>query len=46
LLGAGPPVLGDAGIPTISAAMHLTVADVTSLGDDVRITATVDRGGR
>ena len=46
LLGAGPPVLGDAGIPTISAAMHLTVADVTALGDDVRITATVDRGGR
>ncbi len=46
LLGSGPPVLGDAGIPTISAASRLTVTDVRALGADVRITADVDRGGR
>lgn len=46
LLGAGPPVLGDAGIPTIAAAARLTVTDVRALGADVRITADVDRGGR
>jgi diaminohydroxyphosphoribosylaminopyrimidine deaminase / 5-amino-6-(5-phosphoribosylamino)uracil reductase len=46
LLGAGPPVLGDAGIPTISAAARLTLTDVTRLGADVRITADVDRGSR
>ena len=46
LLGAGPPVLGDAGITTISSAARLTVTDVTALGADVRITADVDRGGR
>jgi len=46
LLGAGPPVLNDAGIPTISAAVRLAVADVTRLGEDVRVTATVERGGR
>jgi diaminohydroxyphosphoribosylaminopyrimidine deaminase / 5-amino-6-(5-phosphoribosylamino)uracil reductase len=46
LLGSGPPVLNDAGIPTISAAVRLSVADVTTLGEDVRVTATVDRRGR
>jgi diaminohydroxyphosphoribosylaminopyrimidine deaminase/5-amino-6-(5-phosphoribosylamino)uracil reductase len=46
LLGAGPPVLADAGVPTISAAVRLSVTDVSSLGDDVRITAAVNRGGR
>ena len=46
LLGAGPPVLGDAGIPTISSAVRLTVTDVSALGADVRITADIDRGGR
>lgn len=46
LLGAGPPVLSDAGIPTISAAVRLSVTDVTRVGQDVRITAVVDRGGR
>lgn len=45
LLGAGPPVLHDAGIPTISAAVRLTVTDVTTLGEDVRITSVVERGG-
>jgi diaminohydroxyphosphoribosylaminopyrimidine deaminase/5-amino-6-(5-phosphoribosylamino)uracil reductase len=37
LLGAGSPALGDAGITTIADAITLDVADVTSLGDDVRI---------
>lgn len=46
LLGAGPPVLNDAGIPTISAAVRLAVTDVATLGDDVRVTATIQRGGR
>ena len=46
LLGAGPPVLDDAGVPTISAAVRLSLTEVTTVGDDVRITATVNRGGR
>ena len=46
LLGAGPPVLGDAGVPTIAAAVRLTVTDIAALGDDVRITSVVERGGR
>ena len=41
LLGAGPPVLADAGIPTISAAVRLDICDVTQLGADVRITTRV-----
>lgn len=45
LLGAGPPVLNDAGIPTISAATRLTVTDVARIGEDVRVIATVERGG-
>jgi len=43
LLGAGPPVLSDAGITTIAQAMRLRVEDVTSVGDDVRVTAVVER---
>ena len=46
LLGAGPPVLDDAGVPTISAAVRLSVADVTAVGEDIRVTAAVNRGGR
>jgi diaminohydroxyphosphoribosylaminopyrimidine deaminase / 5-amino-6-(5-phosphoribosylamino)uracil reductase len=45
LLGAGPPVLADAGVPTIGAAVRLEICDVTQLGADVRITTEV-RGGR
>ena len=45
LLGAGPPVLSDAGIPTIGAAVRLGVRDVTQVGDDVRITAALERTG-
>ncbi|MDQ1686275.1 MAG: diaminohydroxyphosphoribosylaminopyrimidine deaminase [Frankiaceae bacterium] len=44
LLGAGPPVLADAGIPTIGAAVRLDICDVTQIGADVRITSEV-RGG-
>jgi diaminohydroxyphosphoribosylaminopyrimidine deaminase/5-amino-6-(5-phosphoribosylamino)uracil reductase len=39
LLGAGPSVLEDAGITTISRAVSLEVLDVARLGDDVKITA-------
>jgi len=46
LLGAGPPVLADAGIPTISAAVRLNICDVTQLGADVRITTAVRGNGR
>lgn len=38
LLGAGPPALGDAGIPTITAARRLRITGVTRLGADLRIT--------
>jgi diaminohydroxyphosphoribosylaminopyrimidine deaminase / 5-amino-6-(5-phosphoribosylamino)uracil reductase len=38
LLGAGPAALGDAGIKTIADVVGLEIADVTSLGPDVRIT--------
>lgn len=43
LLGAGAPVLGDAGITTITKALRLTTTDVVRLGDDVAVTATVRR---
>jgi diaminohydroxyphosphoribosylaminopyrimidine deaminase/5-amino-6-(5-phosphoribosylamino)uracil reductase len=39
LLGAGPPVLTDAGICTIADALRLHLDDVRQLGDDIRITA-------
>jgi diaminohydroxyphosphoribosylaminopyrimidine deaminase / 5-amino-6-(5-phosphoribosylamino)uracil reductase len=43
LLGAGPPVLADAGVSSIGNAVRLTVRDVTPIGADVRITADLDR---
>jgi diaminohydroxyphosphoribosylaminopyrimidine deaminase/5-amino-6-(5-phosphoribosylamino)uracil reductase len=43
LLGAGPPVLGDAGVTTIERALRLAVTDVVRIGDDVRITASLGR---
>jgi diaminohydroxyphosphoribosylaminopyrimidine deaminase/5-amino-6-(5-phosphoribosylamino)uracil reductase len=46
LLGAGPPVLDDAGIGSISEAIRLSVVDVSMIGSDVRVTSVVDRGGR
>ncbi len=38
LLGAGRNAVGDLGITTISAALHLQVEDVTVLDDNVRLT--------
>jgi diaminohydroxyphosphoribosylaminopyrimidine deaminase/5-amino-6-(5-phosphoribosylamino)uracil reductase len=46
LLGAGPPVLADAGVTTLAAALRLRLDDVRQLGDDVRVVATVDREDR
>lgn len=43
LLGAGSSVLEGAGITTITEALRLTTTDVTTLGDDVAITASVRR---
>ncbi len=43
LLGAGSPVLQDAGISTITEALRLVTTDVTRLGDDVAVTASVRR---
>ncbi|MEU7039609.1 bifunctional diaminohydroxyphosphoribosylaminopyrimidine deaminase/5-amino-6-(5-phosphoribosylamino)uracil reductase RibD [Streptomyces varsoviensis] len=39
LLGAGPAVLTDAGIGTISQALRLDVSEVHRLGPDLRVTA-------
>jgi diaminohydroxyphosphoribosylaminopyrimidine deaminase / 5-amino-6-(5-phosphoribosylamino)uracil reductase len=41
LLGAGPGALGPAGVSTIGAAIDLDVRDVTQVGSDLRLTATV-----
>lgn len=46
LLGAGPPVLGDAGVATLAAALRLHLDDVRQVGADVRIVATVEREDR
>ncbi|RXS88379.1 bifunctional diaminohydroxyphosphoribosylaminopyrimidine deaminase/5-amino-6-(5-phosphoribosylamino)uracil reductase RibD [Streptomyces sp. TM32] len=40
LLGAGPAVLGDAGITTIAQALRLDVTGIERLGPDLRVTAT------
>jgi diaminohydroxyphosphoribosylaminopyrimidine deaminase/5-amino-6-(5-phosphoribosylamino)uracil reductase len=37
LLGAGPSLVGDLGIPTIASALSLTIVDVTRLGGDVEV---------
>jgi diaminohydroxyphosphoribosylaminopyrimidine deaminase / 5-amino-6-(5-phosphoribosylamino)uracil reductase len=37
LVGSGPSLVGDLGIPTIAGALSLEVADVTRLGGDVEI---------
>jgi diaminohydroxyphosphoribosylaminopyrimidine deaminase/5-amino-6-(5-phosphoribosylamino)uracil reductase len=37
LLGAGPALVGDLGIPTIGAALELEVREVTRLGGDVAL---------
>jgi diaminohydroxyphosphoribosylaminopyrimidine deaminase / 5-amino-6-(5-phosphoribosylamino)uracil reductase len=46
LLGAGPPVLAEAGVTTIAGALRLHLDDVRRLGDDVRIVVTVEREER
>jgi diaminohydroxyphosphoribosylaminopyrimidine deaminase/5-amino-6-(5-phosphoribosylamino)uracil reductase len=43
LLGAGPSLVGDLGISTITDALSLEVTDVTLLGRDVQITARPTR---
>ena len=45
LLGAGPLVLADTGIPTIGQALRLEVDEVSRVGGDVRISARVTRKG-
>ena len=46
LLGAGPPVLADAGVSTLAGSMRLALEDVRRLGNDVRIVARVRREAR
>jgi diaminohydroxyphosphoribosylaminopyrimidine deaminase / 5-amino-6-(5-phosphoribosylamino)uracil reductase len=41
LLGAGPPALIDAGVMTIGDAIDLDLVDVTRIGPDLRLTATL-----
>jgi diaminohydroxyphosphoribosylaminopyrimidine deaminase/5-amino-6-(5-phosphoribosylamino)uracil reductase len=42
LLGSGAPAVGDLGIQTISQALQLTPHEVTMIGPDVRIRASVN----
>jgi diaminohydroxyphosphoribosylaminopyrimidine deaminase / 5-amino-6-(5-phosphoribosylamino)uracil reductase len=37
LLGAGPSLVGDLGISTMSAALHLQIVEITPLGRDVQV---------
>ena len=46
LLGAGAPVVGDLGIQTITEALRLTPHEVTTIGPDIRIRATIARSTR
>jgi diaminohydroxyphosphoribosylaminopyrimidine deaminase/5-amino-6-(5-phosphoribosylamino)uracil reductase len=48
LLGAGPSLVADLGIPTIADALELEIGDVTLLGRDlqVRLKTTRHTGGR
>jgi diaminohydroxyphosphoribosylaminopyrimidine deaminase/5-amino-6-(5-phosphoribosylamino)uracil reductase len=41
LLGAGPAAVGDLGIRTIGDAVRLVPRDVTTIGDDIRVVATL-----
>ncbi len=43
LLGAGTPVVGDIGVPTIDAALRLVPKDLTYMPPDVRVVAAVER---
>ena len=44
LLGAGPTVVGDLGIPSIAQTLRLVVEDVTLVGADVRVTVVFPPG--
>jgi diaminohydroxyphosphoribosylaminopyrimidine deaminase/5-amino-6-(5-phosphoribosylamino)uracil reductase len=46
LLGAGPPVLAEAGVHTIADTLRLQVDDVSRVGEDVRVIASLRRAGR
>jgi diaminohydroxyphosphoribosylaminopyrimidine deaminase/5-amino-6-(5-phosphoribosylamino)uracil reductase len=46
LLGAGAPALGDLGIRTIDQALRLKPHEVTTIGPDIRIRATIATPGR
>jgi diaminohydroxyphosphoribosylaminopyrimidine deaminase/5-amino-6-(5-phosphoribosylamino)uracil reductase len=41
LLGAGPPAVGDLGIRTIDQALRLMPNEVTTIGPDIRIRASI-----
>ena len=41
-LGAGAPAVGDLGIQTIDQALRLTPHEVTTIGPDIRIRASID----
>lgn len=42
-LGAGTPAVGDLGIQTIGQALRLTTREVTTIGADIRISASIAR---
>jgi diaminohydroxyphosphoribosylaminopyrimidine deaminase/5-amino-6-(5-phosphoribosylamino)uracil reductase len=46
LFGSGLPVVGALGVSTLDAATRLSLCEVTSLGDDVRIVARIPAGRR
>jgi diaminohydroxyphosphoribosylaminopyrimidine deaminase / 5-amino-6-(5-phosphoribosylamino)uracil reductase len=47
LLGAGPTAVGDLGIRTIDHALRLEPREVTTIGPDLRVVATIaDKGDR
>jgi diaminohydroxyphosphoribosylaminopyrimidine deaminase/5-amino-6-(5-phosphoribosylamino)uracil reductase len=46
LLGAGAPALGDLGIRNIDQALRLVPHEVTTIGPDIRIRATIAAPGR
>jgi diaminohydroxyphosphoribosylaminopyrimidine deaminase/5-amino-6-(5-phosphoribosylamino)uracil reductase len=41
-LGSGPAAVGDLGIQTIDQALRLTPLEITTIGPDIRIRATID----
>ena len=45
LLGSGAPAVGDLGIQTIDQALRLTICEVTTIGPDIRIRASIAKPG-